>query len=216
MRVACADACADVWGALAWVLALQVPWAQTASCRCCQQAGTHLFARPSVLCLLPPAPQYRTLSNHLHAAREGSQHAQQEQGSEHSGDGGASSSGGTGGGDWEIRAARRGGGASEAMAEAGRKAAAIAEKLDRLLTPQSRAAVRGGGGGAGGAPKGSRFAAEAAAGVATGEEGAGAWYDDDAARQQLWALAAGEAAEAEEVPLRQRFGGAASSGSRGL
>lgn len=163
--------------------------------------------------------QYRTLSNHLHANREGSRHQQQPELSAHSEDG-ATSSGGRAGSGWEIPAARRGGGgaaagtASEAMAEAGRKAAAIAEKLDRLLTPQSRAAVHGG---AAGAPKGSRFAAEASA--AAGEEGAAEWPAAAAVRHEAWGLAglaAGEAADADDIPLRQRFGGATSSCSLGL
>ena len=204
------------------------------ACPCCPGRGARcatlepLAACPAAWIGTHPAPcvcfnscpfalphlQYRTLSSHLHAAREGSQRRQQqEEGPQHGG-GGAASGGSSGG--WEIRAARRDGAhvgqgtASEAMAEAGRKAAAIAEKLDRLLTPQSRAAVHGGF--AGGAPKGSRFAAEAAA---AGEDGAAAWHGD-AAQQELWALAAGEAAGAEDVPLRQRFGSAGGGSSRGL
>ncbi len=102
------------------------------------------------------------------------------------------------------------------MAEAGRKAAAIAEKLDRLLTPQSRAAVHGG---AAGGPKGSRFAAEApAAAAAEGEEGAVEWQGAGGLHGMwgLAALAAGGEGDAEDIPLRQRFGGTTSSGSLGL
>lgn len=198
--------------------------------------GVGQLAAPCTLpCLLLPLPttrllfkpcaatraclQYRTLSNHLHASREGSQRQQPQELSAHSEDG-ATSSGGRAGSGWEIPAARRGGGgaaagtASEAMAEAGRKAAAIAEKLDRLLTPQSRAVVHGG---AAGVPKGSRFAAEACA--AAGEEGAAEWQSAAAGRHEVWGLAglaAGEATDVDDIPLRQRFGGATSSCSLGL
>jgi len=103
------------------------------------------------------------------------------------------------------------------MAEAGRKAAAIAEKLDRLLAPQSRAAVHGG---AAGVPKGSRFAAEAsaAAAAAEGEERAVEWQGAGGLHGTwgLAALAAGGEGDAEDIPLRQRFGGTTSSGSLGL
>lgn len=180
------------------------------------------LAPHTIYCPTRPSPfslQYRTLSNHLHAAREGSQRQQQQQAP--SEDGATSSGGGVGSG-WEIPAARRSGGAaaagtaSEAMAEAGRKAAAIAEKLDRLLTPQSRAAVHGG---ASGVPKGSRFAAEApAAAAAAGEDGVAEWRQA-AGQHGVWglaALAAGEPGDAEDIPLRQRFGGTTSSCSLGL
>jgi hypothetical protein len=98
------------------------------------------------------------------------------------------------------------------MAEAGRKAASIAEKLDRLLTPQSRAAVHGGAG-AGGL---SRFAAEAGSGGQheEEEEEGGVWDDyqqqhgQQQYSQQLWPLGAASAADPrDDIPLRQRFGG---------
>lgn len=196
---------------------VQRPGLRTAAPATGGTLAPHTICCPT--CPSPFALQYRTLSNHLHAAREGSQRQQQQPA--HSEDGATSSGGGVGS-SWEIPAARRGGSAaaagtaSEAMAEAGRKAAAIAEKLDRLLTPQSRAAVHGG---ASGAPKGSRFAAQApAAAAATGEDGAAQWQGT-AGHHSVWglaALAAGEPGDAEDIPLRQRFGGTTSSCSLGL
>ena len=143
----------------------------------------------------------------------------------HSGEGQEVSSidegGGRGGGtcasqasSWAIGAGRHSGGsaadpssayggaASEAMAEAGRKAASIAAKLDRLLTPQSRAAVHGGGG----VGWTSRFATGEVGGEAQAEE-----VEEEPGhygrphQQQLWPAPAGDP---EEVPLRQRFGSA--------
>lgn len=102
--------------------------------------------------------------------------------------------------------------ASEAMAEAGRKAASIAAKLDGLLTPQSRAAVHGAG-----APTGawkSRFAPEGAAGQAgRGTHDVGEDYQYPGCsdlqatyasprQQQLWQVPAGDP---EEVPLLTPF-----------
>ena len=103
---------------------------------------------------------------------------------------------------WAIRAASGGavaGSASEAMAEAGRKAASIAEKLDRLLTPGTRAAVHGG---AAGVP--SRFAAEA---------GSADWAHCGGKRgNELWTLAAADPGDADDIPLRQRYGSSSSHG----
>jgi hypothetical protein len=188
--------------------------------------------------------KYRTLHSHLQAREDaaasiGQKHQQprgqqQQQAYWSQDDEEASSSGGGGGGggsdasqgsmgsSWEIGAAggrpvgagAGGGSASQAMAEAGRKAASIAEKLDRLLTPQSRAVVHGAPG-AGGL---SRFAAEAAGSVGQyedDEEVAGDWDEhlqqyggQQQYGQQLWPLGAATAADPlDDIPLRQRFGG---------
>ena len=189
--------------------------------------------------------KYRTLHSHLQARQEsagvrGHQHQQPQQqpwqqqqqaywpqDEEASSSGGGCGSGasqGSGGGSWEIGAAAGrsvgtaggcGGSASQAMAEAGRKAASIAEKLNRLLTPQSRAAVHGGAG-AGGL---SRFSAEAGSGgqheeEEEEEEEGGVWdayqqqHGQQQYSQQLWPLGAASAADPrDDIPLRQRFGG---------
>ena len=118
---------------------------------------------------------------------------------------------------WAISAGRRGGAsgagagagsASEAMAEASAKAASIAAKLDRLLTPGTRAAVHGGG-----VAAHSRFAAEAAAeaeaeGAAAAVAG-GDWQPQGPLSKELfWGLAADPS---DEVPLRQRYAASTAS-----
>jgi hypothetical protein len=147
-------------------------------------------------------------------------------------------------GSWAIGAGRSGGDASAcsagdpssgvggsaacaAMEEAGRRAASIAAKLDRLLTPQSRAAVHGGAG----AGWKSRFAA--AEDLSDGPPGAAAeppnggpagpwpfdlghWGIDQTdqgdpfqqQQQQQQAAWPAPAGDPEEVPLRQRYAAA--------
>ncbi len=182
--------------------------------------------------------RHRNLSSALLAAREEVQHHQEQQRQQQSWcdqqppvaqqpaeqasghrEGGQQEASSSEGASWAIGAAQHGGGggssASAAMAEAGRRAASIAEKLDRLLTPQSRAAVHGRHGGGTGAVRYSRFSGRGLDGLGDGCAAAGdeqshieaAYGGFDSCDFQTGGFRCELPTDpADEVPLRRRFG----------